>query len=95
MNISMTAHAERQIEAKGFPRSVIERVWSNPDVQYPSFRHPGQHKRIGQGICLCCDDRTGKIITVFVHQVETALRDDQRGDKDAVRWAMRRQNRVG
>lgn len=93
--ISMTAHAQRQVEAKGFPLSVIEAVWNNPDVTYPSHRHPGQHKRIGRGVCLCCDDRTGKIITVFVHQVETDLRADQRGDKDAVQWALRRQTRVG
>lgn len=90
MNVfSMTAHAARTIAAKGFPLAAVQEVWRNPEVTYPSHRHPGQHKRIGNGICLCCDDRTGMVITVFVNETETALRPDQRKDQDAVRWARR------
>lgn len=90
---SMTAHATRTIESKGFPLSVVEAVWHNPDTTYPSFKHPGQHKRTGQGICLCCDDRTGKVITVFVNETMTALRSDQTST-DALQWARKNSVRV-
>lgn len=86
MNVPMSAHAAKQIAAKGFPMSAVAEVWHNPDTRYPSFRYPGQHKRIGNGICLCCDDVTGRIITVFVNQTATELRKDQT-DADAKRWA--------
>ena len=83
---SMTAHAVRTIESKGFPLSVVQAVWQDPDTRYPSFKHPGQHKRTGQGVCLCCDDDTGRVITVFINETATDLRPDQT-DADAVRWA--------
>lgn len=89
MQLTMTAHAARTIEEKGFSLDVVRDVWANPDTRYPSHRHPGQHKRCGQGYALACDDETGKIITVFVNQEVTALRSDQRNDKDAVAWAKR------
>lgn len=94
MNVTMTAHAKRTIEAKGFDMKTVLEVWKDPDTTYPSFRHPGQHKRIGRGICLCCDDRTGMIITIFIDQVKTDLRRDQRFDADAVRWAKKNGMRV-
>lgn len=93
MQITMTAHAMRTIEAKGFDLNVVREVWANPDVRYPSHRHPGQHKRIGRGICLACDDQTGRIITVFVNHEMTALRSDQTQDRDAVAWANRNRMR--
>lgn len=84
MKYQLTAHASKQIEAKGLTEELIQAVWEDPESTYPSHRHPGQHKRIGQGICLCCDD-TGKVITVFIHGVITALRPDQ-VDPDALAW---------
>lgn len=93
--LRMSAHALATVEAKGFPLEVVEAVWRDPEAKYPSYRYPGQHKRIGKGICLCCDDATGKVITVFVHQENTRLRPDQLGDADAVRWARRNELRVG
>ena len=92
MQITMTAHALRTVADKGINLDDVRAVWKDPDVQYPSNRHPGQHKRIGRGLCLACDDVTGKVITVFVDQVVTPLRPDQARDVDAVRWANR--NRV-
>lgn len=89
MNVPMTAHAERTIEAKGIPLDTVEAVWRDPSVTYPSRRHPGQHKRTGRGLCLACDDLTGRVITVFVDQENTPLRDDQRRDADALKWAKR------
>ena len=89
MLISMTAHAVRTIEAKRIDLNDVRAVWENPDVQYPSHKHPGQHKRIGRGLCLACDDATGRVITVFVDQDVTSLRADQRRDKDALAWAKR------
>lgn len=83
---SMTAHAARTIESKGFPLSVVQAVWRDPDTTYPSYKHPGQHKRTGQGICLCCDDATGRVITVFINEVATPLRPDQTST-DARQWA--------
>lgn len=89
MTFTITAHAKSTVEAKGFSLDAVEAVWRDPDVRYPSSRYKGQHKRIGQGICLCCDDVTGKVITVFVNQVETDLRPDQTQDNDALNWAKR------
>jgi hypothetical protein len=86
--VKLTAHAERTIEAKGISLDLVVAVWENPSVTYPSNRHPGQHKRVGHGICLACDD-SGKVITVFVDRDTTPLRADQRRDVDAVKWAKR------
>jgi hypothetical protein len=93
MEVPMTRHAATTIEVKGFSIEAVAEVWAHPDTKYPSHRHPGQHKRIGNGICLCCDDVTGKIITVFVHQENTTLRPDQRTDVAALKWA--RKNGMG
>lgn len=89
MNFSCTAHATRTIEAKGFDLDMVEAVWRDPDMTYPSHKHPGQHKRIGQGIVLCCDDKTGRVITIFLNLVETDLRPDQTS-ADAQAWNRRR-----
>lgn len=86
---TLTAHAASTIEAKGFDPDLIEAVWRDPDVTYPSHKHRGQHKRMGQGVCLCCDDKTGKVITVFVNMVETDLRADQT-DSKALAWSANR-----
>lgn len=93
-SITLTAHAVRTIEAKGIRLEDVRAVWASPDVQYASHKHPGQHKRIGRGLCLACDDQTGRIITVFVDQVETDLRPDQRFDPQAVAWARKNGRRV-
>lgn len=82
----LTAHAKSTMATKGISLATVEAVWRDPDMTYPSHRHPGQHKRVGQGIALCCEDGTGKVITVIVHQEFTPLRKDQR-DADALAWA--------
>lgn len=84
-DFSATAHAIMTAEAKGFDLSAVEAVWRDPDITYPSGRYRGQHKRLGAGLCLCCDDKTGKVITVFVDREETDLRSDQT-DSDAQAW---------
>lgn len=84
--MKITAHANRTIEAKGISLDTVEAVWHNPEMTYPSHKHPGQHKRIGRGIVLCCEDGSGKVVTVFVNQTATPLRADQR-DADAMAWA--------
>lgn len=85
--MNITTHAERTIESKGIALEDVEAVWMEPELTYPSERYPGQHKRIGRGIVLCCEDSTGKVITVFAHMVDTPLRPDQRRDADARAWA--------
>jgi uncharacterized DUF497 family protein len=85
--VNITTHAERTIESKGIALEDVEAVWHDPDLVYPSNRYPGQHKRIGRGIVLCCEDSTGKVITVFVNMTNTPLRPDQRRDADALAWA--------
>ena len=89
MVVEITAHAMRQIASKGFDLATVEAVWRNPDYTYPSHRYPDQHKRVGGGLCLCCDNSSGRIVTVFVNQTETDLRPDQR-DRDAVRYGQTR-----
>jgi hypothetical protein len=89
----MTTHALRTIADKGISLEDVRAVWKDPDTRYASHRHPGQHKRIGRGLCLACDDATGRVITVFVDQVATPLRPDQERDVDAVRWANRNRMR--
>jgi len=84
--MKLTAHAQRVVEDKGFDPEAIRAVWENPAVTYPSHRHPGQHKRIGGGLCLACDDATGVVITVFVDHEVTPLRPDQ-VDAAARKWA--------
>ena len=89
---SMTAHAQRTAEAKGFDVDAIQAVWRDPQVTYPSHLHPGQHKRTRGGLCLACGDVTGRVITIFVDQEHTPLRKDQK-DRDALAWA--RKNGIG
>lgn len=89
-DFSATAHAVATAEAKGFDLEAVEAVWRSPDITYPSNRYKGQHKRLGAGLCLCCDDKTGRVITIFVDQVETDLRPDQTQDNDAQAWHRRR-----
>lgn len=85
-DFSATLHAIETAEAKGFDLEAVEAVWRDPDITYPSGRYKGQHKRLGSGLCLCCDDKTGRVITIFVDQIATALRPDQ-VDSDAIEWA--------
>lgn len=85
--MNLTAHAKSTIETKGISIEMVEAVWNCPDVTYPSHRYPGQHKRVGQGLALCCENATGKVVTVFVDRTETPLRADQT-DADALAWAI-------
>lgn len=84
--MKLTVHAKSTIATKGISLATVEAVWRDPEMTYPSHRHPGQHKRVGQGIALCCEDETGKVITVIIHQTNTPLRADQL-DADALAWA--------
>jgi len=88
MNVKMSRHCAEKVAAGVFNSRDLHEAYNNPDTVYPSLKYPTQEKRIGNGLCLCVDKRTGVVVTVFVHKVETALRSDQT-DRDAVAWANR------
>lgn len=77
MALSITAHAVKQVQAKGFALRDVVAVAQRPDFAYESRRYPGQEKRIGNGLCVVVDPKAQRIITVFEHLVRTSLRPDQ------------------
>lgn len=58
----------------------------------PRTDTPASTSALGGGLCLACDDVTGRVITIFVDQEHTPLRKDQK-DRDALAWA--RKNGIG
>lgn len=83
----LTAHAQQK--AIEFGLEDVRGVYNDPDTTYPSLKYPHQEKRVGKGLCLCVEKATGKVVTIFRHSVETALRPDQK-DAGALAWASRR-----
>ncbi len=86
----ITRHALRKIAAiDSLDLQTVLDVLAAPEVTYPSRRHPGQTKFIGKGVCLVVDAARETVVTAFTHLETTALREDQRRDRDAVAWASR------
>lgn len=75
-------HAQYQARKKGFHPLAILAAACDPEVTYPSRNHPGQHRHIRDGLCVVVEhpaegEAQGRIITMYVHCEETALRPDQ------------------
>lgn len=83
--ITLTRHAERQAVEKGFSFEEIIAAAYEPEITYESYRHPGQRKHIRGTLCVVIDPAQEKVITVFLHLVETDLRPDQIANKVVIR----------
>lgn len=64
---------------------------TQPDVIYPSRRHSGGSRHIGQGLAVVVEKDT--VITFYTHKDETPLRADQT-DADALAHAAAREAEV-
>lgn len=77
--LRMTHHCEAQAAAKGFTPEQVFAAAADADIRYASRNHPGQERRIRDGLCVVVDAATNTIVTLYVHCTETALRPDQKG----------------
>lgn len=89
----LSQHVVRQAQQKGIPLPEVEACVDFPETSYPSRRFPGQVRRTRGRLCVVVDPEERRAITVYLTQVETDLRDDQRSDPDAVAYDQRRKSR--
>lgn len=83
MNITLTAHAIQKIDGDADLRTRVMLAASQPKVRYESRRGQGTSYRcIRDGIVAVVGD-SGRIITFYIDQDETPLREDQT-DADAL-----------
>lgn len=88
MNITISPHARRQAEAKSIALAAIWAIAQNPQTVYTTPRYRCQQcgtdqqrwtgEAFGTKLCLAVNACCGLIVTVWLDQVETELRDDQR-----------------
>ncbi|QNN99298.1 hypothetical protein SEA_FAUST_226 [Streptomyces phage Faust] len=79
LTLRLTKHARTQMEAKGFKRENIDKMFSKPDRVYPNRKFPGQFRVAGKGICLIGKPvgETFLVFTVYEDGVMTPPRKDQ------------------
>lgn len=75
--MKITHHAVAQARSKGFALRAVALAAKDPDLAYPSRNHPGQERRIRDGICAVVDPAQDIVITVYLHRVHSPLRPDQ------------------
>lgn len=86
---TLTAHAIKQANEKGFPVEAVLSAADFPGITYDNGRFPGQRRHIRGDIVAVVDPVKQTVITVYKNVVETDLRPDQK-DRDAKRYAARR-----
>lgn len=77
--LRLTAHARKQIEAKGFNENSVNEMFGAPEKIYPNKKFVGQFRVTGNGICLI-GKPTGRdflVFTVYEDGVMTPPRADQ------------------
>lgn len=79
----ITEHAKTQAQAKGWTAEQVYLAAVDPDVSYPSRNHPGQERRIRDGLVAVVDPVRDAVITVYLHCERTPLRADQRTERPA------------
>lgn len=86
--LSMNSHSIKQSMDKGFDPETIRETFNNPERVYPNGRkYPGQVRITGNGICIVAAPNTRNsgsltIVTVYLDDVTTPPREDQKNDAD-------------
>lgn len=74
----ISRHAQQQATTKGWTPEQVYLAAVDPDVTYPSGpAHPGQERRIRDGLVAVVDPAADLVITVYLNVTRTALRPDQ------------------
>ena len=89
--LRLTAHAGRQMEAKGFSQEDVEETFNNFDNIYPNRKFEGQFRIVGNGICLVGkpDNGTFLVFTMYEDGVMTPPREDQLNTPEGKAYAER------
>lgn len=77
--LKLTAHARKQMEAKGFDAESVEYTFNTPEKIYPNKKFAGQFRVIGSGICLVGQPMKDVflVFTMYEDGVMTPPRPDQ------------------
>lgn len=88
MNLTVSPHARQQAQAKNIALAAVWAVARNPQTTYASAKYRCQRcgadqqrwtgEAHGTKLCLAVNACCGVVVTVWLDQVETDLRDDQR-----------------
>lgn len=76
---TITAHARKQIDEKGFDVNAVLAAADYPHVSYDNGYYPGQRRHIRGDLAVIVDPTSKRIVTVYAHKVETETREDQKG----------------
>jgi hypothetical protein len=76
---TISAHARKQIDEKGFDVNSVLAAADYPHVSYDNGYYPGQRRHIRDGLAVIVDPASKRIVTVYAHKVETDTREDQVG----------------
>lgn len=90
--LKLTAHARKQMEAKGFTQESINGMFTAPENIYPNKKFEGQFRVVGNGICLVgqpMTDRTFLVFTMYEDGVMTPPRADQLDTPEGKAYAKR------
>lgn len=88
--MELTTHIKQQAEAKGISLADVQNVLDAPFYTYDSHQHScrrhgvAQQKWVGEAmdgtkLCVAVSPCCNVAITVFLDQVRTAIRPDQKG----------------
>jgi hypothetical protein len=61
----------------------VLRAANDPSHTYPNLGRPGQFRHVRDGVVAVVDPTVKHVITTYKDQVETPIRQDQRGDRRA------------
>jgi hypothetical protein len=82
---TITRHAAKQAQAKGFTARQTWLAMTQPEITYPSGKkYPGQERRVRGGIVAVVDKAANRCITFYENVVETDLRPDQIANGDRI-----------
>lgn len=87
-NITITRHCEQQAQNKGILLATLAEVLASPALTYDSNKHACKRCGVpqqrwtgtanGQKVCIAVNPCCGVAVTVWLDQVETEIRPDQR-----------------
>lgn len=82
-----TIHLARQLRIKGITLSQVKTVLAHPGVVTRARGDGNQRRFTARGLAVIVDDNKKAIVTVYPDQRVNPLRQDQRADSRAMRWA--------
>lgn len=93
MDYRLTKHVAEQATRKGFTIQQVCRAAADPQHTYPNRRFPSQRRHVREGLVVVVDTATRTVVTLYVDQQITPLREDQT-DADALKFARKVRNRA-